>query len=73
MNAKKKYKRTCHFCSTKIEKGVKGTKYIYPVPEKYGLRPNDGVYACHKCAPGILVEQQAEGQMLVSERRPLTS
>jgi hypothetical protein len=66
MNAKRKYKYTCHFCKEPAPIGSR--KYIYPIPAKYKPRPNDGAYACLTCHPTILAEQKADGHMEVVKK-----
>lgn len=54
----------CFYCKTPIDRTGKGNQYIFPVPRKYDLRPNDGVYACPKCAPSARAEQREEGHLV---------
>ena len=65
---RKRYKRKCHFCKAKLPSGTKA-KYIYPVPNKYGLDAHEGAYACETCTPKVEQEQRAEGHMELVSRK----
>ena len=63
MNTKKRHKRVCYFCPNPIEPGDKA-KYIYPLPSRYKAHVHEGACACMNCAPGIIAELKAEGQLI---------
>ncbi|MHA2063217.1 MAG: hypothetical protein ACXABY_02430 [Candidatus Thorarchaeota archaeon] len=62
----KNYAQVCFYCKDPIVRTVQGNKYIFPVPRKYGLKLNMGVYACPKCAPTARAEQREEGHLVVA-------
>jgi hypothetical protein len=64
----KNFPQYCLVCQDLIDRTVKGNKYIFPVPPKYGLRYNEGAYACPVDAPTVQSEQRAEGHLEMVHR-----
>lgn len=62
----KEHPQTCFYCKQSIDRRQQGNKYIFPVPRKYKLKLNMGVYACPKCAPIAQAEQREEGHLVVA-------